>query len=168
MVELETERLRLRQWRPGDVDALERIYAEPDVWRMLAGPFTREAVERQVERFRRHWDERGFGIWAVDEKASGRMIGRVGLQRHDEWTASEAKVEVGWTLDREFWGRGLATEGAVASIRFGFETVGLAQIISFTLTGNLASRRVMEKCGLTYRGETVWRGLDHVWYAIDR
>ena len=168
MVELETERLRLRQWRPGDVDALERIYAEPDVWRMLAGPFTREAVERQVERFRRHWDERGFGIWAVDEKASGRMIGRVGLQRHDEWTASEGNVEVGWTLGREFWGRGLATEGALASIRFGFETVGLAQIISFTLTGNLASRRVMEKCGLTYRGETVWRGLDHVWYAIDR
>ena len=75
---------------------------------------------------------------------------------------------MGRLLDRSYWGRGLATEGAVTSLRYGFEGLGLERIISITKPANLASRRVMEKAGLTLRGETRWRGVDVVWYTIDR
>jgi [ribosomal protein S5]-alanine N-acetyltransferase len=75
---------------------------------------------------------------------------------------------VEWRLDRACWDRGLATEGARASLGYGFEVLELERIISFTVPENVASRRVTEKCGLVQWGETRWRGLDHVWYAIDR
>ena len=165
---LESERLLLRPWRSGDVDELDRIYADPEVHRYLGGPFTRERTAEQVARFVQHWEERGFGMWVAEHKATGRMIGRIGLMLHDDWTESEDKVEVGWTLDPEFWRQGLATEGAIASIRYAFEELQLGRIISFTLPDNVASRRVMEKCGLSLQGRTVWRSREHVWYAIER
>ena len=83
-------------------------------------------------------------------------------------TEGEHKTEVGWRLDRAYWNHGLATEGARASLGYGFRGLGLEGVISFTVPENVASRRVMEKCGLTFRGRTRWRGLEHVWYAIDR
>ena len=171
---LETDRLRLRPWRAADVDDLARIYSDPDVFRFLGGPISRRETEAQIERFVRHWEAHGFGLWAAEERTTGRMIGRIGLMLHEDWTESEDKVEVGWTLDRSRWGRGLATEGALASLRYGFDTlqlrrvIKLRRVISITLPHNIASRRVMEKCGLTLQGRTPWRGLEHVWYALDR
>ena len=128
----------------------------------------REESSQQVSRFISHWEEWGFGLWAVEEKGSGAFIGRIGLMVHDDWPEGEHKTEVGWMLARPFWGRGLATEGALASVGYGFEELGLERIISITLPGNTASRRVMGKVGLTYRGSTCWRDHDVVWYAADR
>jgi RimJ/RimL family protein N-acetyltransferase len=133
-----------------------------------SGSLTREQSKEQVSRFVRHWDERGFGLWAVEYRASGTFVGFVGLAYQGEWTEGEHKTEVGWRLDRACWGKGLATEGAVASVCHGFEEIGLERIISIIRPANLASRRVAEKAGLTLRGETRWRGSDVVWYAIDR
>jgi len=130
-----------------------------------SGSLTREQSKEQVSRFVRHWDERGFGLWAVEYRASGTFVGFVGLAYQGEWTEGEHKTEVGWRLDRACWGKGLATEGAVASVCHGFEEIGLERIIR---PANLASRRVADKAGLTLRGETRWRGNDVVWYAIDR
>jgi RimJ/RimL family protein N-acetyltransferase len=104
----------------------------------------------------------------VEDKATSAFIGFIGLLYQEEWPEGEHKTEVGWRIDRLFWGRGLATEGALASLRYGFEELRLERIISIAHPANLASRRVMEKAGLTLRGETRWRGTDVVWYAIDR
>jgi RimJ/RimL family protein N-acetyltransferase len=129
---------------------------------------TRGQSEAQVGRFVRHWDERGFGLWAVEEKASGAFIGFIGLQYNEEWSEGEHKTEVGWRIDRAWWNRGLATEGGRASLGYGFEVLELERIISFTVPENAASRRVVQKCGFVQQGETRWRGLNHVWYALDR
>jgi RimJ/RimL family protein N-acetyltransferase len=107
-----------------------------------------------------------FRSVGVEENASGAFIGFVGLQYNEECSQGEHKTEVGWRLDQAWWNCGLATEGARASLGYGFEVLGLERIISFTVSKNVASRRVMEKCGLVQRGETRWRCLDHVWYAI--
>ncbi len=168
MTEIETDRLLLCRWREGDLDAYARICADPEVMRYLPATLGREESAQQMAGFVRHWEERGFGLWAVEEKASGEFIGFIGLMCHNDWPEGEHNTEVGWRLGRAHWGRGLATEGALANVRYGFEGLGLERIISITLPENAASRRVMEKAGLTYRGETRWRGHDVVWYAIDR
>src|SRR3712207_5148513 len=115
MTEIETDRLLLRRWREEDLDAYTRICADPEVMRYMGGPRTRQRCEEQIAWFVQHWEERGFGLWAVEEKATGAFIGRIGLLCHDDWPEDEHKTEVGWLLERSFWGRGLATEGARAA-----------------------------------------------------
>ena len=168
VTELETERLRLRRWREGDADAYARICADPEVMRYITGfPLTREQAEGQISRFEKAWEGRGFGMWAAEEKESGEIVGRIGLLYHHDWPGDD-KTEVAWLLDRSRWGRGFATEGARASLRYGFEEARLELIISLAVPRNIASRRVMEKAGLTFRGARRWREVDLVWYAIDR
>jgi RimJ/RimL family protein N-acetyltransferase len=168
VTDLETARLLLRPWRQEDLDPYARICADPEVTRYVTGPLSRQESEEQVSRFVRHWEERGFGLWAVEYRASGAFIGFIGLLHQHDWPIGEDKTEVGWRLDRAFWGQGLATEGAQTSVRYGFEQLGLERIISIINPKNLASRRVAEKAGLTLRGELCFRGYDVVWYAIDR
>ena len=128
----------------------------------------REQAGEQASRFVRHWEERGFGLWVVEERAGGSFVGFAGLAHQEDWAEGEHKTEVGWRLDRAFWGRGFATEAARASVNYGFEHLGLERIISIIQPENAASRRVAEKAGLTSRGETRWRNSRVVWYAIDR
>ena len=165
---IETNRLLLRQWREEDLDSYARICADPEVMRYLPGVRTRQETARQIECFMRHWEERGYGLWAVEEKAGGEFIGFIGLAYQEDWPVGEHKVEVGWRLDKQFWGNGLATEGALASLSHGFERRKLHRIISICDPRNRASQRVMEKCGLSFQGEAYWKGYDEVWYAIDR
>ena len=117
----------------------------------------------------RRWDEDGFSHWAAEDPASGFLIGRIGLLRHRDWAGAAQPVEVGWTLDRCYWGKGLATEGGRASMELWRKRLlDDHELISITSPGNVRSRAVMERLGLTLRGSTHWRGFDQVWYAIDR
>jgi RimJ/RimL family protein N-acetyltransferase len=117
VTEIETSRLLLRPWRNEDLAPYARICADPEVMRYLSGAMTPKQSEEQVSEFVCHWKERGLGLWAVEEKLSGTFIGFIGLLYHEEWPEGEHKIEVGWRLDRSFWGRGLATEGARASLQ---------------------------------------------------
>jgi RimJ/RimL family protein N-acetyltransferase len=175
MVELETDRLRLRPWRADDLDAYARLLADPEVVRYISGgrPLPRQRVEAFCADFLAQWQELGFGPFAAIHKPSGAWIGQVGLNRLAEWPDVH-KVEVGFELLRPYWGQGLATEAAIASLRFGFQFHRLERIISvanpanLANLANLASRHVMEKAGLTYRGVRPYRGHQTVWYAIDQ
>jgi RimJ/RimL family protein N-acetyltransferase len=133
MREIETARLRLPTWREDDLAPYARICADPEVMRYLSGPMTREHSEQQISKFVRYWEERGFGLWAVEEKSSGAFIGFIGLLYHEDWSEGKHRMEVGWRLARPFWGRSLATEGAMASLRYGLEEVGLDRIISIAV-----------------------------------
>lgn len=166
---VETHNLRLRPWREDDLDAFARITADPEVMRyMLRGPLSREEAWARIERFERQRQELGLGHWAVEERNGGALLGGIGLFHHEDWPEDPHNVEVGWLLDRAVWGRGLASEGARASLRYGFEVLGLERIISIAHPDNRASRRVMEKAGLVFSGEREWRGGPVVWYAIER
>ncbi len=167
---METERLLLRGWRDGDVEPYARMCADPEVMQFIGSgsALNREQSEEQVSRFVRHWEERGFGLWALERRGNGAFVGFAGLAHQEDWAEGEHKTEVGWRLDPAFWGRGLATEAARASVAYGFETPGLETIISFIEPGNTASRRVAEKAGLNLRGEACWTNRPVVWYAIDR
>ena len=166
---VETERLRLLLWSDEYFDDFARICADPEVVRYITGgdPLSRADVEEIAARTKRMWQDHGFGPWAAIEKASGRWVGRIGLTLLHDWPDPH-KWEIGFELDPDFWGRGFAAEGAREGVRAGFEEAGLERIISVTVPEHHASRRVMEKCGLTFRGEREWRETRVVWYAIDR
>jgi RimJ/RimL family protein N-acetyltransferase len=167
-LELRTERLLLRQWRDEDVEPLAAIYAQPEFLEHMPA-VDLDGTRTQVERFRTHWDVEGFGLWAVEDPATGRLAGRIGLMRHRDWTPGGAPVEVGWALDRAYWGRGLATEGGRAALELWREHLrDEDELISITTAANLRSRAVMERLGLAYRGETHWHGHDVLWYALGR
>jgi RimJ/RimL family protein N-acetyltransferase len=150
---LQTERLLLRPWRPeADLDALAAINADPAVMRWIAPnrALRREESAALLDRIVRHWDEHGFGLWAVQPRPAedGACIGFAGLAIPSFLPDVLPAVEVGWRLGRAWWGRGLATEAARASVRFGFETLGLQSVVSIIDPGNEPSLRVAEKLGM--------------------
>ena len=149
MSTVETERLILRPWREDDVGALAAIFAEPAFWRYPFGRgFTREETEQFLERQFDHWATHGFGSWAAELKGGQRLIGYIGLAIPTWLPQVLPAVEVGWRLHPDRWGRGLATEGGRASVRYGFEELGLERIIAIVMPENVASRRVMAKLGM--------------------
>jgi RimJ/RimL family protein N-acetyltransferase len=166
---IETSRLLLRPWQSDDLAELTRLLADPEVTRyiILNGPFTPHELAEVSARTLQQWNHNGFGPWVAIEKATGRWVGRIGLNEIVDWPFPD-KFEVGWELHQEFWGRGLATEGGQAAMRYGFEVVGLTRIMSASMATNTASRRVMDKCGLRFQGELHLPDTVLAWYAIDR
>jgi RimJ/RimL family protein N-acetyltransferase len=142
---IETERLLLRAWQPSDEAPFAALNADPDVTRYLSGPMRRDESDELLARIRGHWQEHGFGLYAVEVKQSGAFIGFVGLAIPSFLPDVLPAVEVGWRLAREHWGNGYATEGARASLRHGFEELGLRQIVSIIDPRNAASVRVAQR-----------------------
>ena len=169
LYEIETERLLLRQWRDGDWHGLHRTYGDPEVMAWIGSAAVDvAATAAAVGRMSMHWRLLGYGMFALEERSTGELVGRVGLMLHPDWPLDGPKIEVGWTLQRSAWGRGYATEGAKASLVFGFEVLRLPSIFSMTRPDNARSRKVMERCGLTQRGEVEYHGWLQVHYAVDR
>jgi RimJ/RimL family protein N-acetyltransferase len=146
---LETERLLLREWRDEDREPFVRMNAGPRVMEFFPATLTAAETDAMLERMRANFERRGFGWWAAELKESGAFIGFIGLAVPYFEAHFTPCVEIGWRLAAEYWGRGLATEGARATLRYGFEQLGLSEIVSFTSTQNVRSRRVMEKLGMT-------------------
>jgi RimJ/RimL family protein N-acetyltransferase len=146
---LETERLLLRDWQPSDAAPFAALNADPEVTRYLNGPMRREQSDELLARIRNHWQDHGFGLYAVEVKDSGAFAGFVGLAIPSFLPDVLPAVEVGWRLAREHWGNGYATEGARASMRFGFEELELRQIISIIDPRNAASVRVAQRLEMT-------------------
>ena len=149
-MELRTDRLLLRQWREADAEPFAVMNADPRVTEYLPGPLTRTESDAMLARIQAHFDQHGFGLWAVAVPGIVPFAGYIGLSVPTFEAPFTPCVEIGWRLVSKWWGCGYATEGARAVLAFGFETLGLAGIVSFTVPSNLRSRRVMEKLGMTY------------------
>jgi RimJ/RimL family protein N-acetyltransferase len=154
---------------PEHADDLSRLLRDPRVARTLfataVAPTEAEVVTNLAAK-QAHWERHGFGLWMVYDRGSGAIVGRGGLQ-HTIATGRD-EIEVGWAIVPERWGEGLATELALASVEAGFGTLGLTELIAYTLVDNIASRRVMEKSGFSYEREMEFVGLPHVVYRRQR
>jgi ribosomal-protein-alanine N-acetyltransferase len=150
VVELETERLRLRAWLDEDLPPFAAMNADPRVMEFF--PHTYDAAEsvEGLARIRAHFAAHGFGLWAVEVKGGPPFVGMIGLAVPSFQAPFTPCVEVGWRLLPAHWGRGYATEGARGALAFGFGTLGLHEIVSFTTAKNLRSRQVMERLGMSY------------------
>ena len=145
-----TERLVLRAPGEADLDAYAAIVADPEVMRHVGqnAPLDRGRAWRELAMFRGGWALHGFGQWFVERRADGVLLGRAGLWRPPDWPG----IEVGWTLGREHWGRGYATEAARASAASAREALGVAHLVSLIHPDNAASIRVAEKLGFRPEG----------------
>jgi RimJ/RimL family protein N-acetyltransferase len=147
---LRTERLILRAWRPEDREPFAAMNADPRVMEYFPSVQTRAQSDGFADRIEAHFAEHGYGPWAVEVPGTAPFIGFVGLLTPVFEAHFMPAVEVGWRLDAGHWGHGYATEAALASVRHGFETVGLTEIVSFTAVANRPSRAVMERIGMSH------------------
>ncbi|MDQ3930907.1 MAG: GNAT family N-acetyltransferase [Chloroflexota bacterium] len=163
---IETERLRLRIFRPDDVDRVAPYFADPEVmkWMSTGQPVPRERVELAISRFIERFRENGFGLFAVELKESGTVIGHCGIIYLD----NTPEVEIGYLLGQPYWGKGYATEAATAARDFGFNVVGLQRLVGIIRPGNVRSRRVLEKIGLRYEKDAFYYNMDCKYFALNR
>src|SRR6201987_576324 len=150
MVTLKTERLSLREWKATDREPFARLNADPRVMEYLGEPLSRKQSDAAVDRIEAHFLTRGFGLCAAELAAGGDFIGFIGLAVPAFEAAFTPCVEIGWRLAAEYWGAGLATEGAREIVRYAFEELKLPELVSLAALENERSRRVMVKLGMTH------------------
>jgi len=150
---VETPRLLLRRWRDADREPFARLNSDPRVMEFMPSCLSREESDRLVDRIEAHFDSRGFGPFAAELRRERSFIGFVGLSVPDFETSFTPCVEIGWRLAAEHWNQGLATEGARAVLASAFDALRLDEVVSFAVPANLASRRVMEKIGMSHSPE---------------
>jgi [ribosomal protein S5]-alanine N-acetyltransferase len=163
---LVTERLLLRPLRDDDVDAMHAVYGDPEVMRWVGTGAvrdrggTRAIVRAYMDHQRRH----GFAFWAVEDRATGVVVGDAGLALS---AGVGPDVELGYTLARGWWGRGLATEAAAACVAAAFDGLGLRALTAIVEPGNAPSRHVLEKLGFRPAGRRTAFGREHVLMRLE-
>lgn len=145
---LETERLILRQWKEEDREPFASLNSDKETMSFFPSTYSREVSDMLIDRETERIKKNDIGLLAVEVKATGEFLGFIGLARPSYETHFTPCTEIGWRLNRQSWGQGYATEGALEVIRFAFEELGLQEVVSFTSKLNLASIRVMEKIGM--------------------
>ena len=146
---IRSARLVLRNWCDADLEPFAALNAHPEVMRWLPAPLARAESDALAARIRAELAERGFGLWALESPGEAPFLGFVGLSVPAFKAPFTPCVEVGWRLAWRFWGKGYATEAAHAVLAHAFGELGMREVVSFTTAGNLASRRVMEKLGMS-------------------
>ncbi len=164
---LQTERLVLRPFREADLDAYADLCADTEVMKYLnatGSPISRADAWRQMAMYLGHWELRGYGTWAVVERATSEFVGRVGLHSPEGWPDRE----LGWTIARKSWGKGYASEAARASIAHAFGVLGWTHLVSLIHPDNHRSARLAERLGYHVHGTAEVVGLKLIQYRLDR
>ncbi len=161
---LETARLRLEPWAPAHLDGLDIMGSDPEVMRFLGGVVTREQTASAIERQTQRWAANGFGWWAFLERAGGALVGAGCIQHLAHGQGNP--LEIGWRLRPDRWGQGLASEAARAMAGFAFDRLHIPILTAVAVPENTASRRVMERLGMRYRGIESWYDMDCATYEI--
>ncbi|APX18018.1 GNAT family N-acetyltransferase (plasmid) [Phaeobacter inhibens] len=154
---INTERLLLRGWKPDDHAPFAAMCADPDVMRYIGNGKTRTADDaaRYIASFEKEWNERGFGLFAVESKQTGELIGFTGLSWPDFLPEVLPSVEIGWRFSKPSWGKGFASEAAAAALSFGVNELGITDIVSIYQLENGASARIMQKLCMTFDRRTI-------------
>jgi ribosomal-protein-alanine N-acetyltransferase len=161
-----TRRLMLRELTEQDAEPLFHILSQDGVLRYFpnSNPPTLERIQNMIARHRTHWKEYGYGRWAIVPRAGQACIGWAGL----EFLPEMNEAEVAYLLSKDYWGQGLATEAALAAVQYGFETAGLARIVGIVHVENVASRRVMDKLGMSLLDQANLWEMECYRYSISR
>lgn len=146
---MRTERLLLRRWQDADIEPFAAMNADPAVMEYFPALLSRAESSALIERSERWFEDRGYGLWAIELTADGTFAGFTGLAPVDDMLPFAPAVELGWRLAHAHWGQGIATEAASAAARFAFEVLELPSVVALTAATNVRSRRVMERLGMS-------------------
>jgi len=147
---IRTKRLILRPWQESDLESFAQLNADPRVMEYFPSVLSRKESDDLARRIIAKFEEQKWGLWAASVPDVADFIGFIGLSIPSFETHFTPAVEVGWRLAFDQWGNGYATEGAKAALAYGYETLQLPEIVSFTAEQNMRSRRIMEKIGMQY------------------
>jgi [ribosomal protein S5]-alanine N-acetyltransferase len=150
---ISTERLGLRKWKDSDILPFAGMNRDPEVMKYFPGTFSEAETRSMVKRIQSHFDRNRFGLFAVELKTSGEFIGFTGFSIPAFESFFTPCVEIGWRYKKEFWGKGYAAEAARACLTYGFETLQLEKIVSFTSPLNINSEKLMKRIGMNYLGD---------------
>jgi RimJ/RimL family protein N-acetyltransferase len=162
---LETARLQLREMVSDDIDFVATMLANPEVTRYYERSFTRADAKAWLERQRSRYTDDGHGLWLVLERDTGSPVGQVGLAMQE--VEGTRRPEIGWLLDRPYWGKGYATEAGIATRDAAFTRWGYRQVISLIRPVNESSRRVAERVGMRPGGRVPFHGFEHIMYVTE-
>ena len=157
---IETPRLLLRGWRDSDLDAFAAFSADPSTARFVGGVCSREEAWRRMAAYAGHWLLRGYGLWALEEKASGAFVGYSGLWFPEGWP----ELELGWSLVKSAWGKGYATEAARRARDWAYDGLGAATLISLIDKQNFPSHAVADRLEAAYENVFLLRGAETALY----
>jgi ribosomal-protein-alanine N-acetyltransferase len=161
---LETKRLILRQFETDDVSELLRHRSDAEIMKYLGGTQNRATVKKRIKLYADFYQKHGYGFCAMIWRETGQFIGVGGIQI----SATSGETEVGYTVDKEFWGRGIATECTIACLDYGFEKLELNKIVALTHPENIGSKRVLEKAGMSLEKETENMGETWLQYMVTK
>jgi len=148
IVTLASHGVLLRPWRSEDREPFAQMNCDARVMEFFRSPLDRRESDALVDRIQQHWEDHGFGLWALELSGTAPFIGFCGLSKVRFTAHFTPCVEVGWRLAAAHWGHGYATESAKFAIAHGFSDLALPEVVSFTSLGNLRSRAVMERLGM--------------------
>lgn len=154
IITFETTRLLLRGWQESDLPTFAALNADPEVMKYFPATLSRKESDAQASRIRQFMQQHGWGLWAVEVKQQAAFIGFVGLSIPGDDLPCSPCVEIGWRLAKGYWGQGYASEAARGALGVAFNILQLPEVVSFTAEINLPSRRVMERIGMNFSGET--------------
>ncbi len=173
--EFQSDRLGFRTWKDEDSAAFARMNADNIVMKYFPKVLSKEESDNFIKRIMKHFKDYGYGLWAVDIKETGKFIGFIGFQTATFEAEFTPCVEIGWRLDHRFWNKGYATEGATRCLDYGFNILGISEIVSFTAQLNKPSINVIKKIGLIEQGIFLHPNVNedhplrpHVLYKIDK
>ncbi|WP_455199322.1 GNAT family N-acetyltransferase [Kaarinaea lacus] len=176
LIEIETQRLKLRQWKKEDRPLFAKINADPEVMQFYPSVLDEKESEDLAEKIELLIKEKGWGFWAVEVKNENKFIGFVGLHEPEYDLPITPCTEIGWRLAKEYWGIGYATEAAKACLEVAFIELGLSEVYSFTPTSNKKSQAVMERLGMVNTNNNFDHPMvpensslsEHLLYKIDK
>ncbi len=148
---IESARLILRQWKESDITPFAKMNSNPKVMEYFPSLSSSEESNEMIRRFQKHIEEQGFGPWAAELKSSGEFIGFIGLVTVGPQFPFSPAIEIGWRLTPQYWGQGLAPEGAIEVLQHAFNPLALEEVVAMTAKLNLPSQRVMQKIGMSYQ-----------------
>lgn len=160
---LRTARLLLRRWTKEDRDDLACIHADPEVMRYRFAPLSRQESDEFIDQNEASFDANGFGLWAVERLRDSRLLGFTGLGNSNFGAPFCPAIDVGWTLARDSWGHGYATEGAAAVLDFAFHELQLDELVAHTSQQNQRSQAVMQRLKMTHDPSD---DFDGPWYEV--
>jgi RimJ/RimL family protein N-acetyltransferase len=158
---IETNRLILRPWQPSDIGAFSQMHQDADVMADAGGPMSDAACQTKLDRYLSAFQTHGYSRWCVEDRQM-QFVGYVGINHHQQHNWLGRHDEIGWRLNKAFWGQGLATEAAKAALVDGFERLRLTRVFSCTAPTNLRSQSVMAKLSLSRCADLdfIWKGDD--------